>query len=685
MGEQADQQLESLQRQTEEWLQEFPRSQHFGSLTARQKRVFKRIVGLFVKTMYAHHGRLPQKWTVHSVETCCLETLPESGAMKEQHRLAMPPVLAAFFGFLEERGQIRNGAALIRAVHRVLERSLKSVGEDGTTGHAGLLPEPFMVGVGAEETMRTLRQFAAQIAREISRDRPAMISREVMQIFEKQPVLIFDLLQLLSEQFAPEGRMDDYQISAYFILLSHSLQNIRFGMDRHFDWAREIYREFQSAVVRQAREENFSPQLLVGILESVSEAKLEISQEMLDVYEFQITNFAPQMDLPTRGQIDAMFESLVEEHGGEPFAISETLAQMTRALPFDAQSALIGEFAFSNLPGMKDAVVILCLHAEEVVRHEALQWLQKNVRHLTPTALRRLIVIRNWLPEKERKLLDALIKAARIKGVECAQWAAGAPMQSLQASQMDGVGAQSLMVSIAMENRLARIGAVLLKQNVGVADAWITPSISRQEVSMTFRQAGKREFFLEVSETYLHAAIRHNIAVGLAKGAPPSVGLLQCAESIAATEWMPGLIDFHHLVEEMIQNEGTRLLDAQTLEGIVQSSGVWGDIPKITNSWFEESQEVATFLENTRIRNPERLLRQVLELFCEPNREIWAERFAWTAFWLHEQTAKVRKLAGNDLHFAVMARELYRGRPLHELPLMRSIAMRTVNGESGWS
>lgn len=683
MAEQVDKKSEWLQQQITVWIEEFSRSHRFGSLTAKQKRGFEQIVTLFILTMYSAFGRLPNKWTVRSVEGCCQEVLP--GILSESLLLVMPPVLAFFLAYLEEAGHIKNGIALIRAVNRVQEKKIHRISEIDVKSWKSAPLDSFGIEVGSENSLQALRQFAAHIAKEIGKDRPALISREVMESFEQHPLLIFDILPLLKEQFAVQVSGDDDLLTAYFLLLTYSLQHVRFGIERHFDWAKEIVQEFQLQVIEQAKEENFSPQFLVGILESITEAKLEISKELLEVYEYQITNFSPPMEVPTRVEIDSMFTSLVEEHQGEPFAIHDTLAQMTHALPADAQSALIGEFAYSNLPGMKDAVVILCLHADETVRHEALQWLLGNAQFMTPTALRRLIVIRNWLPNRERKVLDALIKAARLKGVECAQCEPGAAIQALQFSQMDGVGAQSALLSMALETGKFRIGAMLFKQNTGLADAWVTPLTTKQEVLSTLRQAGKRELFLEVSSDYLRASVRHNIAVSLELGNPPAVGLLQLAESIAATEWVPERFDFSAWIEQLSGGEQSWDKDAQFVERIMQTSGDWGNLPKITGSWFEESQEVATFFEQTRIRNMDRLIRQVLERFCEPNREIWAERMAWTAFWLHEQTAKVQKMVGLDLNFTLMARELYRGRPLWELPLMRSIAYRTITGLSGWS
>ncbi|MBF0189744.1 MAG: hypothetical protein HQL99_01175 [Magnetococcales bacterium] len=663
---------ESFRNRVETWIGEFVLSGPFGVLTTIQRRGCARIIEAFMGAMVRRHGRMPEKWTASTVERCCLESLPADGVLTDSLLLSMPAVLVAFFWFLQESERIDNAKVLIRAVNRAWERSLRpergdKAGSDG-------------IDWGGDAPLEGLRRFAAQIARELAKERPAMISREAMESFERQPVLVFELLQLLSEAFAGTDTPDDYLVTAYFMLLSHALRNIRFGLERRFEWAMELDREFQAMVVRRAGADPLPPQLLAGIVESLSEAKLEPTKALLEIYEQRIMHHTPREDLPTRHQIDAMFENLVSEHGGDPFAIGETLSQMTRALPLEAQSALIGEFACSTLPGMKDAVVVLCLHAEESVRREALQWLLRNARSMTPTALRRLIVIRNWLPDAERKLLDALIKATRIKGVECASWPEGLTLHGLQSSRMDGVGAQSLLLSMPVKPGKSRIGGVLLKQGVGIADAWLTPLISRSEASATFRQVGRQEFFLEVSQDFLHAAIRHHLAVGLESGHPPAVGLLQLAEAIVATGWVPERLDGALLVERLIGEEKILTDDTGTVERIVQTSDSWSDLSRITGSWFEESQEVVDFMEKTRLKGRERLVRRVLELFCEPNRETWAERCAWTAFWLREQNAKGRLMEGLDFHFAVLARELYRGRPLHELPLMRRIAERTMGG-----
>ncbi|MBF0417867.1 MAG: hypothetical protein HQL86_06435 [Magnetococcales bacterium] len=664
----------SSRQEAEAWLTGFLASNQYGRLTATQRRHASYVIGCFVEAMRLELGRAPGRWHAAGVERCCLEILPESGVLKASQLWAMPVILVAFLDFLGDAGQIANATSLIRALHRAQERMGRQLNAGVTRSRDADEQQHF--GPESEDSLIGLRRFASRIAREIVKERPALISREEMEQFERQPILIFDLLQLLIDEFAHAAVPNDAMVTACFMLLSHALRNIRLGIERHFEWALELDREFQSLVVRRVGEEQLSPQFLAGILESLAEARLDPSRALLESYEQQIMHHAPREALPSRGQIDAMFENLVDEHAGDPFAVGETLAQMTRALPSEAQSALIGEFAASTLPGMKDAVVILALHPEEPVRREALRWLLENARFVTSTALRRLIVIRNWLPEGEKRILDALIKEARIKGVECARWDPPLPLEGLQASRMDGVGALSLLLSMPVKPNRARIAGILLKQRVGIADSWITPPIPRNEAKTTFRQVARQELFLDVTRAFLDVAIRHHLAVGLAEGMPAPAGLLQMAEALVVENWVPERLDGRALLERLLGTEESAIPSAS--EPFSGDPGVQRDMEQITGSWFEESQEVMDFLESTRVRGRERLTRRVLDLFCEPNREMWAERCAWTAYWLREQSVKVKRMVGMDRHFAWIAQELYRGRPLHELILMRRVAERTL-------
>jgi hypothetical protein len=59
---------------------------------------------------------------------------------------------------------------------------------------------------------------------------------------------------------------------------------------------------------------------------------------------------------------------------------------------------------------------------------------------ITPTMLRRMITMRNWLPEDSRSALDAAIATARRKGVSPAQWD-GVEVRQVVTTGVDGSGA----------------------------------------------------------------------------------------------------------------------------------------------------------------------------------------------------------------------------------------------------
>ena len=69
-----------------------------------------------------------------------------------------------------------------------------------------------------------------------------------------------------------------------------------------------------------------------------------------------------------------------------------------------------------------------------------------------------------------------------MKGVECAQWEPGEKIEKIRASHLDGAGAQGLILITRTKSKY-RLLSVLVKQRVGITEAWSTPAITQREVS----------------------------------------------------------------------------------------------------------------------------------------------------------------------------------------------------------
>ena len=727
MEEYSDKILDDIQIQAREWGEQFFLSRYFRTLTREQQEWAEIIISTFSEMMYSYHGCRPQKWTVKTVEECCTMTIPRKMSVDNEFFSAISPVLAAYFEYLNSVGHIRNGTTLIRTVKRIektitanaeapdnwgMAKSIismaQSAGVDfsneddlhefinrinsGELGELELSNLPIPGGKrlgyrkksqgGYEDSQQTLLRFAKQISKELANDIQPSFTDEMRAFLGERPQAAFELLVLMVNHFEEQEKPNNWLITAFLDLMRQPLEEIRYGVDRQFEWAKDLVENFQNEVVELAGSGRLPPPAIKAIMDVILDAKIQHSPGLLQAHDEMLERCAPEMGIPSRGEFVKMIHDFIVQHEEDPFGISDGISDLVRYMPKEGQSFMIGEFLNADFSVVKDAVALLTLNPETWIRKEALQWLLENAKTITPTALRRLIVIRNWIPEDEKKILDQVTKTARKKGVECAQWAPGEKVEKIQSSQIDGVGAQGFML-VTKPGVKYRFSSVLVKQGVGIADAWSTPVITKRKLSETLRQVKEASVLVEVSNRYLEATIRHYIQVGLDAGVPPQIGLLQIAEMMEMTSWLAQRLDFQTLLDEIIDETTEGNIGSDSVEKIIKSSAMWGDLPGISDSWFEESQEVVEFFQNNRPLKRDRLIQKVLADICEPNRQTWSEKFTWTAFWYSEQQKRYGKKDSMAYHFAFLARELYAGRPMKELPLMETIARRTVAAIGG--
>ncbi len=222
-------------------------------------------------------------------------------------------------------------------------------------------------------------------------------------LFKENPGTIFDILYLMVNYFEELENPDEWLITAFLGMLEMQLEEIRYGVDRGYEWALDIVDNFQDEVVKLAKSDQLPPMVIKEIMNSIHNAKLEHSPELLQAFDEMVERGAPEAEIPTREEFIQVLHNFVEEKENDPFGISDGISDMIRYMPEDAQSFLIGEFCNADLPGVKDAIALLTLSPVQWIRQEALQWLLGNAQAISPTALRRLIVIRNWIPESEKK------------------------------------------------------------------------------------------------------------------------------------------------------------------------------------------------------------------------------------------------------------------------------------------
>lgn len=526
---------------------------------------------------------------------------------------------------------------------------------------------------------KALRDHAKFVAKDVKAGKATANTDQARDFMEEHPDAVLGVIGLI-QQAASRKRPNQALIHAYAYMFTCGLEFIRYQTERGQDWAEDLVYEIRDLLGRLAEGGAIDPNLMMLLLNGFIEAQLEPGDDLTQLLGNLTLDRAqddPLDDLPS--DLGVLFDDLVREVGGNEFQIHDVIAETTQALPPEFRQVLLPQIAAAENPVLRNVATLYLLDPSSDVRQSFCEAAMQNAspNMTSPAALRRMIALRNWLPEKERHRLDAAIKKARQKQVDCATWPAREVLD-IQASNIDGVGAQSIF-AIVKDGRKHIIASLLVKQGVGVADAWCLRDQSKADVTRFTAEVRARTESVSVEPDFVRSLIRHHLAVGLDAGNVPPVGLLDFVEVTGLQTCHPSAVSVDDLVMHLEEEVGPEKLAPRAVEEIVQSSAGWLDQFDFMDSWFENDALVEEILDrNPRSRTPGKI-KAVVKSILEPRRMKWAERFLWTALWMKQQKD------APWLEFFIVGRELHRHRPVAQIPTMQTIAKVTVEaGSNPW-
>jgi hypothetical protein len=338
-------------------------------------------------------------------------------------------------------------------------------------------------------------------------------------------------------------------------------------------------------------------------------------------------------------------------------------------VPDESRAAMGMALLFSGEAAAAEASIGWLLDPATVVRRAAANALGDAARKgkVTPTMLRRMITTRNWLPEDSRPALDAVIAAARRKGVPPTQWD-DVEIRRLITTGIDGSGAIGVLAH-CRNKRKNVLGSLVLKHGIGVRDAWAQEGMTKREIDRTFLDAAVVDQFT-IGPDFLLTSIGHFLALGRQTGTMPPFGLVRFLEAVGISSVQPQLMSAASLLDTI---EEGRAIGADGLEQLLADSVDLATDYVFVDSWFESGDEVDAVLVGNR-QAPHKRAALIMENVLEPRREWWTQVAAWAACILYR--------AGNDerwQEFYALASAMVQGRVLKEIPLMYKVASQTVS------
>jgi hypothetical protein len=510
-------------------------------------------------------------------------------------------------------------------------------------------------------------RLARRIASSLAKKQVPEMSPELEDFLADPPAGVLATLRGFVAQARADTARGTSIAPGYLYLLQGQLERIRYRLDSGYADAAASIDAFQRALADDVTASRIDSQSLTLVTGALHQAGVEVTDELRAAVAASAEALLDEA--PERlASLGSGIETVAELLGGDPFAIVAMLAETGHAMPVETRAEMAHALACGAQPSLNETGALLTLDPLPDVRAAAAAGLQTNAASLSPAALRRLIAVRNWVPQAERKRLDAVIRAARAAGVECAPWPAGA-LDRILASAVDGSGAHGLLlISPAGKRRV--LSSLLFRQ--GVRDAYTASPESARTLERALAQANAATPLLEVPVEHADRLVRHHLAAGLADGKPPPIGLLQVAETTRRDAWHPEPIDWAAALAPIIAGAPPRLSSQAGVAAMLRDEAPTAMLDGIEESWFLDDPEARDAMD---ARHFDDAVDALLDSVLERRRKEWAELLGVTALRLHDASA------GRDPRaprVALIARAILDDVKLRDIVVMRDVAMRSV-------
>ena len=428
----------------------------------------------------------------------------------------------------------------------------------------------------------------------------------VVQMITIAPSLIIDFLDYLA---AAKSKLSTKKEHVLFLMIQEGLNQIRYGLDRK-DKASEL------------------------LLAKVQGALDKISDEVSLRYHVKLIALIYNINLPLHIPTPSA-NGLTEKDGIDIYPSNITVLEQRKRLKFyknffmlfdllmvcfvhmqpehEQKHAMMLELITTQKPFVYQLFVLVLLHHDSALRDSAADLLDEFAQPgmLTAVDLRRLKMIRNWLPLKEAFRIDCLVKKLKQYNIS------PAPMQRARefrilSTIMDGSGSLEIFI-LANHKKHVKIASLIVKLGVGVKEAWAIPepSYDRLEKFMHAVNFNPSIPVVLVNKNYLAKLVQFGLSESIRHKNIPGAVLLEIAELIGIDDWSPKALvwetEFNKLYK-FYQNKLTDLDIQQSLQCTAAwQMDAWFEVGEIAEQAFKDAEiqhtkEPSTSLERIATR-----------------------------------------------------------------------------------
>jgi hypothetical protein len=523
--------------------------------------------------------------------------------------------------------------------------------------------------------MLPMHQLGMVIAQALARDAAGTVPRDLGDALASHPESAAEAVKLLFAE-SRKKRANSQLTLAFSIMLEKALEAARWREENGSASANNLIAAVRATVLNEAKGHKEDMRALLAISRCFSAAKVDPGPDLSRALKVCVVSE------PSMGQGDALrnfeasFHRLAEDLDHDCFLIHDQLKDLISAVPAEPRMALIAELAASPILSLREAIVGFLLDPDASVGNATASILKQCASEglVSAPTVGRMVILRNWLGEDRRSVIDAAIRAARRKGISAAPRLA-VQIKEILVSACDGAGAQSWFVILRDRLKFA-IAALLIKHGFGLRDAWVRTGLTGTEAKAFLAQLEIEMCNFESSLECVGTALEHGLAVALEKGEAIPFRLIQFIEATGVTSFNPAQHSPDALLNQLIADLPQGCRDDTAISRALARSKRWQKSLEWADLWFEDSEEALHVVEQGPTKKDK--IVNVLRDVVADRRRYWGELLAWTVFGASDDEA-----IGEAKDFALVARELLSSRPLADIPFAVLIAKNTVEAMQG--
>lgn len=524
--------------------------------------------------------------------------------------------------------------------------------------------------------LKKLNQWITTIAGFIQQDKD--IDPECYSHFMENPALALQVIDVIAG--LDERRVDanPSRYTACIFVLDICVARLQTARESSSKQAEKTLQQLMAHLAKALLARQHSLSFWLPILNAFYEVHVELSSDLKAAYLSLANQESIDSPADEATHLSSIQDLLKELSDLTVFDIAENFFAQSYAMPPDFFIDLVLDLY--HLEEAQDIALLMLLHPNFEVRDVVVATLESLMPtiQLSSIALSRLQMIKHWYPAAYHTQFNHWITLQRKKEVVFHR-ASPAKIIQLKASEIDGGGAQGIFIHIRKRKK-NRLCGLLLKYQIGIKDAWITPVISMEDVRHYYEEAFDDSIVLRgIDIAYLTMMTNHFLALTLEQGGMPDLHLLEIQEELGL-QFVPQILD----VEDLIQQLSVQItpFTEETIQKSLQRSKKWPRTKAFLESWFVENAQVdklvnrcSGFVDGVKICELDKAIDCVFQEEFEVHREQWLFHFLWVSLWM-KVTARSTELMWQDS--LMIAHLIHSGTPLVAIPLMHTIAKKSV-------